>query len=68
MSVTPQCVGFKAKEIVREYSLLVRESSIEPHEIIFTIRNKAFTSRRLSFQNARYLLAQATSRARRFRK
>jgi len=52
MNVSVEYVGFKAKEIVREYSFLVRESSIEPHEITFTILNEAFTSRRLSFQNA----------------
>ena len=52
MSVNAQYVGFKAKAIVREYSFLVRESSIEPYEITFTILNEAFTSRRLSFQNA----------------
>ena len=52
MSVNTQYVGFKAKAIVREYSFLVRESSIEPQEITFTILNEAFTSRRLSFQNA----------------
>ena len=52
MSVNAQYVGFKAKAIVREYSFLVRESSIEPYEITFTIPNEAFTSRRLSFQNA----------------
>jgi hypothetical protein len=52
MSVNARYVGFKAKAIVREYSFLVRESSIEPCEITFTILNEAFTSRRLSFQNA----------------
>ena len=52
MSVNVQYAGFKAKAIVREYSFLVRESSIEPYEITFTILNEAFTSRRLSFQNA----------------
>jgi hypothetical protein len=52
MSVNAQYVGFKSKAIVREYSFLVRESSIEPYEITFTILNEAFTSRRLSFQNA----------------
>lgn len=31
---------------------LARDSSIEPYEITFTILNAAFTSRRLSFQNA----------------
>jgi hypothetical protein len=38
--------------MVREYTFLVQESSAEPQEIIFTILNEAFTSRRLSFQNA----------------
>ena len=52
MSVNVQYVGFKAKAIVREYSCLVRESLIEPHEITFTILNEAFTSPRLTFQNA----------------
>ena len=52
MSVNVQYVGFKAKAIVREYSFLVRDSSIEPYEITFTILNEAFKSRRLSFQNA----------------
>ena len=52
MSVNVQYVGFKAKAIIREYSCLVRESSIELHEITFTIPNEAITSRRLTFQNA----------------
>ncbi|HEX2713122.1 MAG TPA: hypothetical protein VHM88_13065 [Candidatus Acidoferrales bacterium] len=52
MSVNLQYVGFKAKAMVREYSFLVRESSIDPYEISVTILNEAFTSRRLSFQNA----------------
>ena len=52
MSVSAAYVGFKAKAIVREYSFMVRESSTEPYEITFTILNEAFTSRRLSFQNA----------------
>jgi hypothetical protein len=52
MSVNVQYAGFKAKAIVREYSFLVRESSVDPQEITFTILNEAFTSRRLSFQNA----------------
>jgi hypothetical protein len=38
--------------MAREYTFLVQESSAEPHEIIFTILNEIFTSRRLSFQNA----------------
>jgi hypothetical protein len=52
MSVSAEYVGFKAKAIVREYSFMVRESSVEPYEITFTILNEAFASRRLSFQNA----------------
>jgi hypothetical protein len=45
-------VGFKSKDVAREYTFLVREMSTEPHEIIFSILNEAFSSRRLSFQNA----------------
>jgi hypothetical protein len=52
MSVTVQYVGFKSKDVAREYTFLVREMSTEPHEIIFSILNEAFSSRRLSFQNA----------------
>jgi hypothetical protein len=52
MNVTAQHAGFTAKAIVREYNFLVRESSTEPQEVTFTILNEAFTSRRLSFQNA----------------
>lgn len=52
MSVNVQYVGFTAKAMVREYSFLVRESPIQSQEITFTILNEAFTSRRLSFQNA----------------
>ena len=52
MSVNAQYVGFKAKAMVREYSFLVQESSVDPQEITFTILNEAFSSRRLSFQNA----------------
>ena len=51
MSVNVQYVGFTAKAMVREYSFLVRESSIDSQEITFTILNKVFASRRLSFQN-----------------
>src|ERR1700747_2004723 len=51
MSVNVQYVGFTAKAMVREYSFLVRESSIDSHEITFTILNEAFTSHRLSLQN-----------------
>jgi hypothetical protein len=52
MSVNVQYVGFTAKATSREYSFLVRESSMDSQEITFTILNEAFTSRRLSFQNA----------------
>jgi hypothetical protein len=51
MSVNVQYAGFTAKATVREYSFLVRESSIDSHEITFTILNEAFTSHRLSLQN-----------------
>lgn len=51
MSVNVQYVGFTARAMVREYSFLVRESSIDSHEITFTILNEAFTSHRLSLQN-----------------
>ena len=49
MSVNVHHVGFTAKPMVREYSFLARESSIDSHEITFTILNEAFTSHRLSF-------------------
>jgi hypothetical protein len=52
MSINVQYVGFKSKAIAREYTFLVREVSTEPQEIIFSILNEAFSSRRLSFQNA----------------
>jgi len=51
MSVNVQYVGFTAKATVREYSFVVRESPIDSQEITLTIRNEAFTSHRLSFQN-----------------
>jgi hypothetical protein len=41
MSVNVQYVGFTAKPMVREYSFLARESSIDSHEITFTILNEA---------------------------
>jgi hypothetical protein len=52
MTANIQYVGFKSKAIVREYSFLLRESSIEPHEITFTILNKAFRSHGLRYQDA----------------
>ena len=52
MNINVQYVGFKSQVIAREYTFLVREVLAEPLEITFTILNEAFTSRRLSFQNA----------------
>jgi len=52
VTVNVQYVGFKSKTIVREYSFLLRESSIEPREIIFTILNEAFCSHGLRYQDA----------------
>ena len=52
MSVNIQSMGFKSKAVVREYSFLLRESSIEPHEITFTILNEAFRSHGLRYQDA----------------
>jgi hypothetical protein len=51
MSVNVQYVGFTSKAMVREYSFMVQETSIESHEVTFTILNEAFTSHRLSLQN-----------------
>jgi hypothetical protein len=51
MSVTVQYVGFQSKAVAREYIFLVRDVATEPYEIVFTILNEAFSSRRLSFQN-----------------
>jgi hypothetical protein len=44
MTANIQYVGFKSKAIVREYSFLLRKSSIEPREITLTILNEAFPS------------------------
>jgi hypothetical protein len=52
MSVNVQYIGFTVKSIAREYSFRVQEAELTPQEITFTIRNEAFTSRRLSFQDA----------------
>ncbi len=51
MSVNVQYVGFTAKATLREYSFMVQESSIDSHEVTFTILNETFTSHRLSLQN-----------------
>jgi hypothetical protein len=52
MTVNIQYVGFKSKAIVREYSFLLGESSIDPREITFTILNGAFRSHGLRYQDA----------------
>ena len=52
MTVNLQYVGFKSKAIVREYSFLLRESSLEPHEITFAILNEAFCPHGLRYQDA----------------
>jgi hypothetical protein len=52
MSISTQYVGFISKLLTREYSFVVREELNKALEITFAIPNGAFTSRRLSFQNA----------------
>ena len=52
MTVNLQYVGFKSKAIVREYSFLLRESSLGPYEITFAILNEAFCSHGLRNQDA----------------
>lgn len=52
MTTNIQYMGLKSKAIVREYSFLLRESSIEPYEITFTILNEAFRSHSLRYQDA----------------
>jgi hypothetical protein len=52
MTANIQYVGFKSKAIVREYSFLLRESSMEPQEITFAILNEAFRSHGLRYQDA----------------
>ena len=51
-NVNVQYVGFEAKTLVREYSFLVRQASSETRECSITIVNEAFTSHRLSYQDA----------------
>ena len=62
MTVNIQYVGFKSKAIVREYSFLLRESSIEPREITFTILNEAFRAHGVLARCAGPLLTEAASR------
>jgi hypothetical protein len=52
MTVDIQYVGFESKAVVREYSFLLRESSIKRHEITFTVLNEAFRSHGLRYQDA----------------
>jgi hypothetical protein len=52
MTVNIWYMGFQSKAIVREYRFLLRESSIAPHEIKFTIVNEAFRSHGLRDQDA----------------
>lgn len=47
-----QYVGFEAKVLVRSYSFVVRESTTESRDFTLTILNEAFSSHRLSFQDA----------------
>jgi len=51
-NVNVQYVGFEAKALVREYSFLVRHASSEAREFSITIVNEAFTSHRVSYQDA----------------
>ncbi len=46
-----QYVGFQSKELVREYSFLVRQES-GTREFLLAIANEAFRSRRISYQDA----------------
>jgi hypothetical protein len=63
MTANTQYVGFKSKTIVREYSFLLRECLIAPHEIIFTILNEAFRSPWFTLSRcAGPLLTEASSR------
>jgi len=47
-----QFVGFTAKALVREYTFMVREESLEPREFTVTIAHEAFSEHRLRFQDA----------------
>jgi hypothetical protein len=51
-NIDVQYVGFQAKELVREYSFIVRRASNEAVEFTLTIENEAFGSRRVRFQDA----------------
>ena len=51
-SVIVQYAGFTSKPIVREDCFLVRDVASEPREFTFTIRNEAFRSHRVRYQDA----------------
>jgi len=51
-NVNVQYVGFKAKELGREYSFIVRQALNESTEYTITIGNEAFGPRRVRFQDA----------------
>lgn len=47
-----QYVGFKTKDLVREYSFIVRRALNQTSEYTLTIANEAFVARRVRFQDA----------------
>jgi hypothetical protein len=51
-NINVQYVGFEAKALVREYSFIVRRALNETSEFTLTIRNEAFGSKRVRFQDA----------------
>jgi hypothetical protein len=51
-NVNVQYVGFEAKTLVREYSFVVRRGVNETSEFTLTIRNAAFGSAGVRFQDA----------------
>jgi hypothetical protein len=50
--VNVQYVGFEAKELVREYTFVVRRALNESSEFTLSIGNEEFGSRRVRFQDA----------------
>ena len=50
-SIIVQYLGFKVKEIFREYSFLVRKTPSEPREFTSTISNEAFDTHRVRYQD-----------------
>jgi hypothetical protein len=58
MSVNMQYVGFTAKAMVRGYTFLLRESSIDSHEITFTILNEACDA---LFERGRFVCCGASA-------